>query len=182
MPLIFTTLLSLITGAFGPMVRWAQKKIEFQEQIQLQSLKNEGMVEQAEARNSAARLKATGRVFKYFTFFMWFYPFIICQFSAKYALMVFNNLDLLPQWYTSSCTIIMFAIWGISVSAPVVNGVFTSLGGYIQGRREHKERLATINRAAVFNELRKDSTNGKLDAGFVNIVDKALDAAEATQE
>ena len=179
MPVFLTTLLSLISGAFGPMVDWARQKVQMQEKIQLEGMKLEGQIEQSEAKSAVARLKATGAIFKYFTFFMWFYPFFVCQVSSKYALMVFNNLNLLPAWYTNSCVILMFAIWGISVSTPVVNGVFTSLGNYIQGRRDHKETLAKINRGLVFDELRKEAKGGKLEDGFVNIVDKALDAADA---
>lgn len=179
MPVFITTLLSMFTGAFGPLMNWAQQKIEFQQKIQLESMKLEGQIEQSEAKSAGERLKSTGRVFKYFTFFMWFYPFFVCQVSSKYALVVFNNLALLPPWYTNSCVILMFAIWGISVSAPVVNGIFSGLGQYIADKRDHKERLAKINRGLVFDELRKDSKDGKLNDGFVNIVDKALDAADA---
>ena len=183
---IITTLLSLLTGAFGPIMQWAKRKQdlalakqEAEQRIQLQMLKNEGIVEESEARNTQSRLAATSQTFKYITFVMWFYPFVVCQIAPTYATRVFTSLDILPGWYTNSCVIIMFAIWGISVTAPVVTGMFSNLGSYIQGRREHVERVASINRGAVFNELRKDARNGKLDDNFVKIVDKALDAAEA---
>jgi len=185
MPVIFTTLLSLLGGAFGPLTDWIRRKQqlqmavqEAQQRIELQLLKNEGQVEEAEARSTGDRLNATAAMFKYGTFLMWFYPFIIGQFRPAYAQVVFNNLNAMPSWYTSSCVIIMFAIWGISVASPVVTGVFSQLGSFFQERRDHKERLAAINRPVVFDSLRSQ-VRGGLSQDFVNKVNIALDAADA---
>ncbi len=188
MPLIFSTLLSLLTGSFGAIVDWARRKQEIQatreenlQRLQLQALKNEGETEAAESRNSGGRLRATSAIFKYGTFFMWFYPFIIGQVRPAYAHAVFENLLAMPAWYTQSCVIIMFAIWGISVSAPAVQTVFSSLGSFLQEKRDHKERVAAINRGVVFDSLRTQ-VKGGLSQEFVNAVNKALDAGESPND
>jgi hypothetical protein len=72
----------------------------------------------------------------------------------------------------------MFAIWGISVSAPAVQTVFSSLGSFLQERRDHKERLATINRKAFFDHLRSQSKGGVLSQQFVDNANAALDIGE----
>ncbi len=183
MPIIMT-ILSLIGGAITPLANWIQRKQELQaaaleakQRIELQLLKNEGQVEAAEAHNSGERLKATSSTFKYITFGMWFCPFVLGQIRPAYAKIIFDNLSFMPAWYAQSCVIIMFAIWGISVASPVVSTVFSSLGSFFQERRDHKERIAAINRGAVFDSLR-GSIKGGLSQQTVDLVNKALDAGE----
>jgi hypothetical protein len=48
----------------------------------------------------------------------------------------------------------MFTVWGISVSAPVVNGIFSGVGEFFSSRRADKIRMAKIDRKAYYEALR----------------------------
>jgi hypothetical protein len=106
MPIIVTTLLSLLGGLFTPLGDWFRRKQQIQaaaaeaeQRIHLQILKNEGIAAEAEAHNSGERLRATSAMFKYGTFVMWFYPFIIGQIRPSYAKAIFDNLLAMPALY-----------------------------------------------------------------------------------
>jgi hypothetical protein len=65
----------------------------------------------------------------------------------------------MPEWYVQSCMLIMFTVWGISVSAPVVSNIFSGLAGFFHDRKEQKQEFALkkqilINRKAFFDALR----------------------------
>lgn len=181
--LILTTIFSFLGGLLTPVTEWLKRKQEvqaakdrFEQELKLQAMKNMGRMEEAEAKSSGERLRATSAIFKYGTFFMWFYPFFIAQFMPQKAEAIFNNLSLMPAWYTQSCVIIMFAIWGISVSAPVVTSMFSNLSAFLSERREHKERLAEINREAMFDYLRSKTKGKALSQDYVDVINDAIDA------
>lgn len=180
-----TMILSMLSGIFGPITEWLKQKRELKilqaetdRQIAMQQLKMATEAAKADGVAANTRLKSTGRNFKYITFCMWFTPFVLGIVRPDAAAVIFQRLGEMPQWYASSCTLLMFAVWGISVSAPVVQSIFNNLGGYLKNVRFHKEEIARINRDAVFASLRK--SQGALSQQTVNEVDKALDEAEAT--
>lgn len=179
---------SIFSGVFGPLVRWAQRKQEMaaakqaaDDAYRLQELKNRDTSAKQEGQNSMQRLKSTGMYFKYITFVMWFYPWVMVQFSQTQALKIFANMKLLPDWYSNSCVILMFAIWGISVGGQVVSTVFSGLGNYLTNKRQdlynHEQTIATINRQAVMDSFRKD-LGGQLDQNTENMINRALNVAD----
>lgn len=188
MPIILTTILTMLSGLFGPISKWLQRKQEIiaakqaaDDAYKLQELKNLDTSARQDGQNSMQRLRSTGTYFKYVTFIMWFYPWVMVQFSQTQALKIFTNMKLLPDFYTNSCVILMFGIWGISVSGQVVSTVFSGLGNYLNNKRsdqyEHEQTMAKIDRRAVMESFKKD-LGGKLDQNTVNMIDRALNVAD----
>lgn len=178
----------LVGGVLGPLVRWAQRKQELaaereanQSRIEVEIVRNQGLAEKYEAQSSMTRLHATGQTFKYIMIGMWFYPWVMVQFSQTQAAKIFANMAVLPPFYSESCVMIMFAILGIPVGARMASTVFDAVTGYYQGKRNsqytHEQTLVTLNRDAVFEDLR-NSLGGKLDQRTVDIVNKAINAGD----
>ncbi len=173
----------MLSGSLGPIGEWIKRKQELQmleqetnRQIAMQQLKmaTEGVKADGVAANT--RLKSTGRYFKYFTFFLWFTPFVMCLINPAASAVIFNNFSLMPAWYSQSCVLMMFAIWGISVSAPVVNSIFSSLGNYIADKRVHQQTMAKLNRPEFYNSLR--AQRGALSEQEVAQIETALNVSE----
>tara|TARA_R110002126_G_scaffold185952_2_gene334672 strand:- start:1105 stop:1656 length:552 start_codon:yes stop_codon:yes gene_type:complete len=98
---------------------------------------------------NTVRLQSTGKYFKYFTFIMWFGPFMLSVVAPEYSQQIFENLKGLPAWYVESCITIMFTVWSIAVSRETVQTIFTNLGRYMKSRREFK-----LQRKVVYDMLR----------------------------
>lgn len=173
-------MLSGIPGAVG---RYFEKKQEL-EQIKLETQKQIALAQQemaadmarAESETAMSRLNATGQYFKYFTFMMWFGPFISGVFFPSFSEEIFKNLGLMPIWYVQSCVMIMFAVWGIQVAAPVVAGIFSNLNNFLGERRQYKLEKAKIDRKAFYDALRK--LKGVITPDDVKQLDIALDEAD----
>lgn len=186
---IASVIAGLISSVFGPIVQWAQRRQELAAQaaadkakLELELLKNQGVAEQYEAKAAMSRVKMTGEIFKYVMIGMWFYPWIMVQFSQAQAMKIFTNMAALPPFYSESCVMIMFAILGIPVGAKMANTVFNAVTGYYQGKRDalyqHEQTLAQIDRDKVFESLR-ESLGGKLSQQTVDMVNKAINAGDA---
>lgn len=115
------------------------------------------------------QIRATGRIFKYFTFFMWFGPFMISTVFPSYGMIIFENLNQLPEWYVQSCMVIMFAIWGIQSGKIAIANIFSGLNSFFRERQK-----VIIHRKMFFDVLR--STKGNLSQYEVEIYDKALNS------
>lgn len=185
---IATLVAGFLSGIFGPIMRWAQRKQEMaaarqaaQDAYALEQLKNIGVAEKYEAQTAMQRLRSTGHAFKYILVAMWFYPWVMVQFSQTQALKIFTNMAALPTFYSESCVMIMFALLGIPVGAKMANTVFGAVTGYYQNKRNaqygHEQKLAAIDREKVFDSLR-ESLNGKLSQSTVDIVNKAINAGD----
>lgn len=98
---------------------------------------------------NTVRLQSTGKYFKYFTFVMWFGPFMLAVVAPEYSQQIFENLKGLPAWYVESCITIMFTVWSIAVSRETVQSIFHNLGRYMKKRREFR-----LQRKVVYNMLR----------------------------
>lgn len=185
---IASIIAGLVSGIFGPIVKWAQRRQEMAAQAErdraaenLELIKNQGVAEKYESMSSMSRLKMTGETFKYIMIGMWFYPWVMVQFSQEQATKIFANMAVLPSFYSESCVMIMFAILGIPVGAKMATTVFDAVTGYYQGKRDaaytHEQALAHINRTAVMSSIRKD-LGGKLDQKTVDIVNRAINAGD----
>lgn len=185
---IASVIAGLISGVFGPIVKWAQRRQEMAAQAQrdqaaldLEVLKNQGVAEKYEAQSAMSRMKMTGETFKYIMIGMWFYPWVMVQISQSQATKVFTNMALLPAFYSESCVMIMFALLGIPVGAKMATTVFSAVTGYYQGKRNavyaHEQTMKELDRSAIMESLRKD-LGGKLSQKTVDMVNKAINAGD----
>lgn len=191
----FGAILALILPFLAKLPGAAGDYFKQKQELQLEQLKTQRDVEQARQQLASelakaqleldkAKLNATGTKFKYFTFFMWFGPFMVGTVAPARANDIFQNWASMPDWYVQSCIVIMFTVWGISVSAPVVANIFSGLGQFMAERKDAKRdfeiQKAKINREAVFASLRNNPMfKGKgLNQDTVEMVDKALDEGE----
>ncbi len=185
---ILTLLFSLLSGLPGLIGDYFKKKqeietikLETQRQIAVAQQQMASDMAKAESETAIARLGVTSSYFKYFTFCMWFGPFISGVFLPHFAAGIFDNLKLMPDWYVQSCVMIMFAIWGIQVAAPVVASVFTNLTSYLndpqrQGYKLQKAHLA--NDKAFYDKVRQGIfTQGMTDAQ-IQVMQDALAARD----
>lgn len=153
---------------------------EVQRQVELAKIDMAKDIAVSQLNLNATIIQSTSSYFKYFTFCMWFGPFMLGLVAPELAAKVFTNLGDMPQWYVESCIMIMFTVWGISVSAPIVNGIFSGLGDFFAARREHKTGLAKIDRKAYYDALR--ATKGFVLGEDVKEMEKVFDALEKAVE
>lgn len=182
-------LLASLPGLFGAFFKQKNDLLTAQNAAQLQieiaKLNLAGQIAQAQMAEEAVIVNSTGAYFKYFTFFMWFGPFMIGIFFPAFSKEVFNNLAQMPEWYVQSCMVIMFTVWGISVSADTVGSIFSSLGSFFADKRAHNLDMATIvakiDRTSYFNALRQ--SQGSISQQEVNKANAVFDAMDkATQK
>lgn len=161
--------------------------------LQLEQLKTQREIEMAKQQMAMEVAKAqlelnktivnaTGSYFKYFTFFMWFGPFMIGTVSPSRAHDIFQNWAGMPDWYVQSCMLIMFTVWGISVSAPVVSNIFSGLGQFMASRKDAKRdfeiQKAKVNRDAMFAALKAKWFPKGMSEQQVKDLDGAIDEGE----
>lgn len=154
------------------------KKIQLdtQKAIEMEKLKMAAETAKAQLELNKTIVASTGSYFKYFTFVMWFGPFMIGLIAPEYSQIIFNNLGAMPQWYVESCIMIMFTVWGISVSAPVVAGIFSGLGKFFSDRRDYKLARAGLDKKLIFDVLRK--IQGPLSQAQVDLANNVMSKEE----
>ena len=186
---MWTLLIPLLAQLGGKFGDYFKQKAD----LQLEQLKTQREIELAKQQMAAEVAKAqlelnktivasTGNYFKYFTFFMWFGPFMVGTIAPARAHDIFLNWAGMPDWYVQSCMLIMFTVWGISVSAPVVGGIFSSLSQFMVDRKEAKRNFelakAKINRDVVFDKVKAAWFPKGMNQQQVNELDRALDDGE----
>ena len=150
-----------------------QARLEKERQIEVAQQQMAREIAKAQLELNKTIVASTGSKFKYFTFVMWFGPYMVGVIKPSWALAIFDNLQKMPDWYTQSCMLLMFTVWGISVSAPVVGNIFSSLGSFMANRRDYKIELAKVNREAYFAAYR--AKHGPLSPKFVKEQDEIFD-------
>lgn len=172
-------LLSQLPGQIGGYFK-GQQEVQILKQkaeIELQKANIELSAQLAKARLEYQKesLKATGKGFKYFTFAMWFGPYIAQIIYPPIGKQIFDNMLGMPEWYAQSCVAIMFTVWGISVSAPVVANIFAGLGNFFRERRIMKTATsANVDNAALFEIIRSMTHNNQLSQRQVDKINDAL--------
>ncbi len=170
-------LLAQLGGAIGNYFKQKNEiltaKNEAERQIELAKIDMAKDIATSQLNLNATIVGATSPAFKYFTFFMWFGPFMIGTVFPSLGAEIFNNWGVMPEWYITSCIAIMFTVWGISVSAPVVNGIFSGLGDFFSARREYKLEKAKVDRKAYYDALRQ--LKGIVTDEDVKVGEKLLD-------
>lgn len=182
MPAFLSVIYSLLSGVPGMLGEYFKKKqelegirLETERQLELAKQKLAAQIAEADYQRAKEMIKATGQWFKYFTFIMWFGPFMIGIISPDISASIFDNLLKMPEWYVQSCILIMFTIWGISASAPVVTNIFSGLQEFFRHRREFK--LAKLDRKAYYQAVR-DITKSGIDPHYVATQEKIFDRME----
>ncbi len=178
-------LLAKIPGQIGDYFQTKQEiekiKLDTEKQLQLANLNMQGEIAKANLEFQKTALGATGNRFKYFTFAMWFGPYVMQIVYPPLGKQIFENMLGMPEWYAQSCVAIMFTVWGISVSAPVVANIFQGLGNFFQARRDYKLEKAKIDRKAFFDGMKKLFPKG-MTQQQVDIMSSALDSGEANED
>lgn len=178
---IILPLLMKLPGALGDYFKGQQEitVLKQKAEIELQKANIELSKELAQARldYQKASLKATGKKFKYFTFVLWFGPYMSQILYPPLGRQIFENMAGMPEWYAQSCVAIMFTVWGISVSAPVVANIFSGLGRFFRERQDYKIKKAEVDRKVFFDGIRKLFPKG-LNKAQVQVFDDALDKGE----
>lgn len=184
---MWAALLPLLAGLPGMLGKFFQQRndiesarIETERQVEMAKQQLAMEIARGEVDRSKAALTSTGSYFKYFTFFMWFGPFMVGVFSPSTAKDIFLNLQGMPEWYVQSCMLIMFTVWGISVSAPVVSNIFTGLGSFMANRRDYKLEKARINRKAYYDAIRK--LTGSVSEAEVKAMEPVFDQMDKENE
>ena len=179
---MFALLIPILASLPGLIGKYFQQKNdlltaknEVTRQIELAKIEMAKEIAVSQLNLNATIVQATSPIFKYFTFAMWFGPFMVGVVAPSYAKDIFHNLEGMPEWYVSSVVMIMFTVWGISVSAPVVNGIFSGLGEFFQAKRNDKIKLAAakVDRKAFYDNLR--SIQGFVSGEDVKANEKVFD-------
>lgn len=185
----FSAILALVLPLLSKLPGMAGDYFKQKAELELEKLKTDreteqarqqlaGEIARAQLELNKTMVAATGAYFKYFTFTMWFGPFMVGIISPSLSKEIFTNLAGMPEWYVQSCMLIMFTVWGISASAPVVTNIFTGLSSFLSSRREYKLEKARINRDAVFAQVKSKWFPKGMNQKQVNDLDSALDAGE----
>ncbi len=164
---MFALLIPILAQLPGLIGKFFQQKNEIltatneaARQIELAKINMAHDIAVAQMNLNATIIQATSPGFKYFTFFMWFGPFMIGLLLPEFSKDIFHNLSGMPQWYVTSCIAIMFTVWGISVSADAINGIFAGLGEFFSEQRKTSVvktiiKSGAADRKAFYEELRK---------------------------
>jgi len=175
--LLLLPLLSQLPGIlgtfFGQKNALAQAQVASELAIAQAKIALAGQMAEAEMELSKTVIGATSPHFKYFTFFMWFGPFMLGVVAPARAHDIFINLSSMPEWYVQSCMTIMFTVWGIQVAGPVINQIFNNLGSFFQASRTDKIAMKAVDKQAFFDALRH--LNGNVTPADVAKYDPILD-------
>jgi hypothetical protein len=178
--MLLLPLLSGLPGILGQFftakTQLAQAQLNANLAIEQAKIGLASQIAQAEMEVSKTIIGATSPHFKYFTFFMWFGPYMLQIIRPSLGQIVFQNMAGMPPWYAQSCVAIMFTVWGISVAAPVVNNIFNSLGNFFQASRTDKIAMKAVDKKAFFDALRH--LNGNVTPADVSKYSPILDEVE----
>lgn len=121
------------------------------------------------------QIKATSSWFKHITFIMWFGPFILTTFLPEHGKAIFENWQVMPEWYAQSCVAIMFIIWGVQVGREYISNIFATAGAFFKKRSNMQ-----FQRKLFYDIVR--NTKGPLTENEVKLYEKAISAAEITKD
>ena len=175
-------LISSLLGENGPLGKYFKLKsdtIAAEQNYRLEVLKAQTAQAETEAQQISDRLNSTTQTFKQSTFWFIAVPVVItmCPWTSTFAVTMWANFKLIPEWFQILFVSVYSSIWGLPIAKEYLGGMFKSLGGAMESRREYKLEKARINREAVFASLRKAKGAG-LDQSTVDMVENALDAGE----
>lgn len=170
-------LISQMFGEKGPLGQYFKIKadtITAENTYRLEILKAQTEAAKADVQQTSDRLGATSQSFKEMTFWFICIPVIvtIIPFTSGFAVTMWHNFTLIPEWFQILFVSVYSSIWGLPIAKEYLGGMFKSLGRGIEARREYK-----LNRAAIFASL-KQSGMFKGSEKEVSIIDSALNEGE----
>lgn len=178
---ILSSIFGLLSGVPGLIGDYFQRKhdietikLETQRQIAVETQRLAAQIAEAEYQRASIALQATGRGFKYFTFVMWFGPYMVGLVSPELSQKIFANLGGMPEWYVQSVVMLMFVIWGVAASSPVVGSIFTNMASYFAQRRQDKISLKGVDKKSFYEGLR--AAQGFVSKADVIKFDKVIDS------
>lgn len=143
--------LSMIPGAVG-------KYYDTKSQISLKELDNQLAIEQEKAKIIAQgiisqtelgveQLKSTSMGFKEAFYALLLAPILITCINPDHGKLIFDSLNIVPEWYIIFVTTIGFAVWGITSD---------KVASVVQARRDYKIQMQKmkIDRKAFYDALR----------------------------
>lgn len=185
MPVIFTTIISLLSSLGGPFKEWSkfkQEELTVEREVQLATLKAQAQQMMVEAASDADELKyrlsSTTRQFKQTTFWLLYIPVVLSICLPKHAAVMWGNFSLIPQWFQWLFLAVYSSIWGI----PIVKNGYGAFTDLLQSKQDHEYRVeqvkANINETKVFDSLRQSIFTHGLTQQQVTAVEAALKAGQ----
>lgn len=184
----FTALIPILAQIFGengPIGQYFKNKnaiIQAEQNYKLELLKAQTDKAKAEVEADTTQranyLGATSSSFRQGTFY-WLSALILYSviFPSK-AEQLWHNFGLIPDWVQYVYVAMLSVTWGLPIAKENIGLMFSSIGRAVEARRDYKLEKAKINRAAVYDVLRKDIFKQGLTQNQVDAVEQALDAGE----
>ena len=178
-------LISGLLGENGPLGRFFKlksDKIAAEEKYNLAVLQAQTRAAETEAQQVRDRLYSTTQSFKQSTFWFIAFPVVItmCPWTSKFAVIMWGNFNLIPEWFQILFVSVYSSIWGLPIAREYLGGMFKSLGGAMEARRGFILDKVRINREAAFAVLRSKLFPKGMSQGQVDVVEEAFTAGERT--
>ena len=170
--------LSQIFGESGPLGQYFKIKadtISAENNYKLEVLKAQTEQVKSEVQQVSDRLRSTSQDFKQLTFWFICVPVVItiCPLTSGFAVIMWHNFTLIPEWFQILFVSIYSSIWGLPIAKEYLGGMFKALGNGLEARREYK-----LNRAAIFAQVKSKWFPKGMNQQQVNDLDKAIDSGE----
>lgn len=183
MSAILMSLFSILSNVPGMLGDYFKKKQEIENQklnaefaLEIERAKLAAELAKSDYQRASASLQSTGQWFKYCVFWLISSPFIACLIGQQwYALMLFDNLRALPEWYMILYSAIIGVIWGIPVPGSVMGNVWAGMKQAAANHRDYK--IAKMDRKLFYDALRK--MQGYVSPDDVKKFNHVLDKAES---
>ncbi len=179
---LLVPLISQLLGENGPLGQYFKIKadtITAENNYKLEVLKAQTEQAKAEVQQISDRLNSTSQEFKQLTFWFICAPVLLTMFCPNFAVTMWHNFTLIPEWFQILFVSVYSSIWGLPIAKEYLGGMFKSLGNAIDTRREFKLEKARINREAVFASLRSNPQFKRgIDQATVNMIDTAINEGE----
>lgn len=180
---LIVPLISSLLGENGPLGQYFKiksDKIAAEEKYNLAVLQSQAQLAQTDAQQVTDRLSSTSREFKQSTFWFIAFPVVItmCPWTSDFAVTMWANFGLIPQWFQVLFVSVYSSIWGLPIAKEYLGGMFKSLGNAVESRRGYKLEKARINRAAAYEVLRAKMFQKGMTNAQVQVFEEAFDASE----
>lgn len=205
---MFTLILGLLstifgsTGIVGKYLDNKQQLAKATQDYQLALLQSQ--VEQAKAQIVSetdvqkAKLDSTTASFKQQTFYFLVLPIIISVCLPTYAAIMWDNFNLIPEWFRTLFATVYLTIWGVPVAGGYLTGIFrgissaradavaTTKGINTSTNNVTLEQPASIQSFSyegsidrkIFNDSIRADLGGSMDQKTADMLERALNKAQ----
>ena len=179
LPLLFS-LLGKIPGVFGDYFKKqadiANADLEYKKQLVQAQILMAGEAAKAQLEYQTAALNATTPLFKQRIFWFLSIPIVLTMFMPQYAIVLWANIRLIPEFYWTLYSAMVLTIWGIPVASNMISRIFSGFTSYSAEKRADKIEMQRVSgdqyKAAFFDALRH--VKGSLNQNEVDNINKAL--------